>query len=520
MKKARTAADEAAASGGLSGEFAEEARLIAAKVALRAGETDADDLPEARRQLTAFLATRPSAARASEARGWLARVTFLEGHGPAAVRQYLDELDRPGPGLSSKVLVDSIRVAFNKDERAFVDHAADFFDTPRHALFVVNVVTNPESEWAEPRPEADKRRLGQQFLGLLRGHTALFDGSADANALTLALMRMAIYMGDPAGAAKDATRVKPGSALMANVEFNWMLAGAHALQGKQAEAEAPLLRMLNATAATAADRATAAQALVGVYLATHRPVEALHAAFVHETTPFDDSRDVYDSTRMQWCVACQALDLPYLLDVGLTDAELATYLEKYPKPFGVPISVFRDMSRKMSPPDVVRYSQAVRSARRGDYERARRLYVELGVTWRAARMEKLAQLATRAADTRLDAAARLDARMDIATFLAQNSERVLFNDLLWRGFQTMALTDDDEKETAAKDRALRDSQEELWQAARMFEAIALDRATRAGVARQAGVKMLDALVLINTGRFGRENEINALVTKWKAWLRR
>jgi hypothetical protein len=299
-----------------------------------------------------------------------------------------------------------------------------------------------------------------------------------------------------------------------------MVASARTLKGDRASAEQPLLRMLNAVGATAADRATAAEALVGVYLETRRPVEALHAAFVQASTPQDDTRAEYGSTRMQWCVYCESLDLPYLLDGGLTDADLDAYLAKYPTSTGPPISVFREANRKMTAPDMVRYSQAVRAARHGAYDKAQALYAGLGITWRAARMEKLATLSARTANTRLDPAARLDARFQMATYLADNPERILFNDLLWRGYQSMAVTDDERKPAGAADRALKDAQEERWQASRLFGEIASDPATPGPIARQAVLKLLDCLVRINTNRFGRDDEIKASVARWSLWLKK
>jgi hypothetical protein len=260
-----------------------------------------------------------------------------------------------------------------------------------------------------------------------------------------------------------------------------MVASAHYLAGEPARAEAPLTRMMEARGATVSDRRTAAQALVAVFLKTRRPVEALHASFIQASTGTMETLSfvVAEAPRPQWCVECGVQDLPYLLDAGLTKAELFSYLAKYPDPVGEPIEV--SGARMMSAPDIVRYSLAVREARDGRYVEAGRIYRRLGAAARAARMEKLAALSARADDAARPAAERLQSRFDRAAFLADNPERILFNDLLWDRFQTSALVpasgEDDPEDyrvsgmtagerhaVAEADRRLRDAQEERWQA--------------------------------------------------------
>ena len=532
VEAAARAAAAALAPGALGGAALEEARLLDAKVAMRAVlDAGVGDVAETRRKLESFLASKPSAANASEARCWLARVLRKQGDAVGAVRIYLEELDRPSPVVPAETLAASVRMAFVANQQQFWDRADEFFDNPRHALFIVNVLTNPPFHLDEPRP--NRSRNTGKILALLRAKTALFHTGADSDALAMALMRVSLFAGDVDGVLRDSQAVAPASPVRKAAEFNWMVASAHYLRGDYAKAEEPLQRMLDAPGATVSDRRTGAQALLAVYLKLQRRVDALHAALLGASTGDDSSLPVFeaDLTRPQWCVSCDTLDLPYLLDAVLTKAELSAYLAKYPGGVGVPIEV--QGGRKISAPDLVEYSLAVRHARDGHYAEAARIYEKLGAEARATRVRTLAAIAARAGKTTLPAAQRLQARYDLAAYLADNPDRILFNDLLWRGFQRMALTGAEwdprsEREsglTAAErqdvltgDRRLRDEQEERWQAFLRLEPVVRD-AGHSPLARTAALKILDTLARINTDRFGRQDEIAAAITKWRQWLR-
>jgi hypothetical protein len=530
---AERAARAALAPGVLAGDSLEEARLIEAKVAMRAMDADIGTAEAARSKFEAFLASKASPAHASEARAWLARVLNAQGDAVGAVRIYLEELDRPSQVVPAATLANSVRAVFVSHRDQFWERADAFFDTPAHALFIVRLLTNPPYRWDDPDPESSRQKNGARVLALLRAKRSLFQSGPDSDALAMALMRASLFSGDVAGALRDSQSIAESSAVRRDPEFNWMLASALYLSGEHANAEAPLLRMLDAPASTAADRRTAAQALVAVYLKSGRRIDALHASFVQASVKQDASITFDGSSRPQWCVPCDALDLPYLLDAALTDDELTAYLKTYPDPIGAPIRVFRDGSRQMPAPDLVRYSLAVRWTRRGNYSAAERTYTQLGVYARAARMRTLAGLAGRARDATQPAAQRLQARYDLAAYLADNPERILFNDLLWKGFQREALlpaawdprndresgmTADEHAAVVTDDRRLRDEQEERWQAFLLLEQVASDAGDSA-IARTAALKILDCLPRINTERFGREAEISAAIRRWIAWLR-
>jgi hypothetical protein len=520
------AVQKALAPGVLRGEELEEARLIECKTALRLGEGSAERLAEAHRKFESFLAAAQNPAFVSEGRGWLGRVHYLEGDYVAATRIYLDELDSPTSSLSREVLVNSLKLSCRAGMGQLSSRLGEFFDTPRHALFAVNLVTNPESETYGN--SADGRKL----LQMLQDHGALFRSGPDSEALVMALMRASLYLGDPAATLNYGAKVRSGN-LRGNPEFNWMLAISHFVKRDYAAAEMPLLRMFHSASATAADRRTAAQALTGVYFKMGRKVDALHAAFLQaseaEADPFSS-----ESCRPQWCDWCESLDLPYLLDAQLGEQDLSDYLKTFPRPIGPPISVFGWNGRKFSAPQIVQYSLAVRYARREAYAEAASLYRSLGIGRRAQRMHAAAALLARTREPSLSTNERLKARYEYGVFLAANPDRLYFNDLLWMGFQTYVfidgrgrwgneesrdgLTARERKELKRSDRKLSDDQEERWKSFHVLEAVARE-AGHSELGRKAAVQLLDALVKINTNRFGREEEIESAVSTWKRWLR-
>jgi len=540
LEETSRAIARALAPGALSGRELEEARLIDCKIAMRLAERSPAALPAAGKKLEDFLRSAPSPAFASEARGWLARIFYLKKEYVRAAKIYLDEVNSNESPLNRDTLVTSLRLVYSAGQTDLWLHLEEFFDTPRHALFMVNLLTNQSSDsMSNKEIQSLLKPIGHKVLRLLEDHPALFKSGADSEALVMALMRTSLYMGDSASALKYADAIPKSGTLSGNPEFNWMIAIARFAQQDYAQAEAPLLRMLNARSATAVDRATAAQALIGSYLKTNRPVDALHAALIQVSQRLDD-RDWEDlsSPRMQWCFWGTNLDLPYLLDAYLTDEQLREYLEKYPKPVGPPLSVFSwGQQGSLSAPQVVRYSLAVLYARQEKYEAAAQIYTELGIGARARRMRTLAGLFARTRDEALPASERLTALYIYATYLADNPERLFFNDLFWRGMQRYVFLEQDryqsstgspmdegdlaetERQAAlANDRRLRDEQEERWKAYQVLEKVARE-AGHSELGRKAAAKILDCLVRINTGRFGRDEEIQKAISTWIQWLR-
>jgi hypothetical protein len=545
LDEAGKAAARALAPGALSNHDLEEARLITCKIALRGAERDPEALAEARRKMEEFIGSAANPAFASEARGWLARICYLQKDYVRAALIYLDEVNSPQSPLNRDTLVTSLRWVYSAGENQLWEHIEEFFDTPRHALFMVNLITNqyPSGllQTTGPYytiPQLRTKERGPKVLNLLQGHPELFKSGADSEALVMALMRTSLYLGDTAAALKYSGAIAKSEILTGNPEFNWMTAIAHFVQRDYARAEGPLLRMLRAPSATGADRVTAAQALVGVYLKTHRSVDALHAAFIQSSQSLDNQHyEDFGSPREQWCFYGLNLDLPYLLDAYLSDEDLREYLHKYPKPVGPPLRVTWSPLPTLSAQQAVRYSLAVRFARHEEYEEAEEVYTELGFGTRARRMKILAGLLARTRDAALSTPERLSALYDYGTYLADNPERLFFNDLLWHGMQRSVfletggpyfyaaspqdqpgLTAAERKVILADDRALRDQQEERWQAYKVLEQVAHESGHSA-LGQKAAEKIIDCLSGINTLRFGRELEIRKAISTWKHWLR-
>jgi len=539
LAEAANATKRALAPGALTNRDLEEARLIACKIALRRAEGSPGALAEARKKLEEFIGSAANPAFASEARGWLARICYLQKDYARAALIYLDEVNSPQSPLNRDTLVTSLRWVYSDGEDQLWDHLEEFFDTPRHALFMVNLITNlyPGGLFATTTQLETKDR-GARVLNLLQDQPDLFKSGADSEALVMALMRASLYLGDPAAALKYSSAIDESGTLPANPEFNWMTAIGHFVQRDYARAEAPLLRMLRASSATGADRITAAQALVGVYLKTHRPVDALYAAFIQASQSVEDQPyEYFGSPRMQWCFYGLNLDLPYLLDAYLTDENLREYLRKYPKPVGPPLRITWSPLPTISAPQAVRYSLAVRSARHEEYEEAGKIFSDLGFGTRARRMKNLGELLARTRDANLSLPEHLTALYDYGTYLADNPERLFFNDLFWHGMQRNVfleqggpdlwpassrnqpgLTRTERQAILADDRTLRDQQEERWHAFKVLEQVAQESGASA-LGQKAAAKIIDCLSHINTGRFGREAEIRKAISTWKRWLR-
>lgn len=531
---AREAAARALAPGGLSATNIEEAQLIECKILLREAEGNPDTLAQVRRKLEDFIAIASVPAFAAEARGWLARILYLQRDYVSATKIYLDEVDSAASPLSVDTLASSLRWTYNAGRSQLMERVEELFDTPRHALYMVNLLTNEGSWDYFRRPLAGK--FAFKLLGMLKSHPELFKHGTDSNALLMALMRTSLYMGDPASALKYAGAASKSAALQQNVEFNWMTAIARFVRRDYAHAEAPLLRMLRNPSATAADRCTAAQGLLGVYFKTGRPVDALHAAFIQESQPLEDRAALEDirSPRIQWQFYGLNLDLPYLLDAMLTESHLREYLRKYPKPVGPPIMVGKyDRRLEFSAPQIVRYALAVRLARQEEYPESARIYEDLGMQVRSGRMRHLAELLERSRSTTLPQAERLAALLEYGEYIAANPDRLYFNDLLWWGFQRDAfldrgndlpwyrnprsqpgLTRRERERALANDRALRDGQEERWKAFHVFEEVAR-KSGDSELGRKAAHNIVNCLSLINTGRFGRREEIRTAIAHWK-----
>jgi hypothetical protein len=120
---------------------------------------------------------------------------------------------------------------------------------------------------------------------------------------------------------------------------------------------------------------------------------------------------------------------------------------------------------------------------------------------------------------------RLDARYELAGFIAANPDGIYFNDALWHGMQRYVLqsasdfrlTGAERTTLMAAERELKDSQEERWRAYLIFRDVVRDAGV-SGLGRDAAKLALRCLRGINTDRFGREQEIRNADIELSRWL--
>lgn len=514
----RTALAAAQADTSLSRRDREEVELLDAKIDMRLAEAQGgagELLKTALTKLQAFLKSARTPEFRSEARGWLAHIYFVTGNQTAAGKIYLDELNRNGSNLSEQTLLDSLQMTYGYDGGAsLIEHLAEYFDTPEHAAFAIQLVTNPHADPDDDKlNRPDKAQIYARIRSLLDRHADLLNSNRGSHALALLGMRTALRMGDPPGALDVAAMVPADAQIRNEPDFQWMLASAHFLSHDFAGAEAPLLDLFASKRATGMQHAAAAYGLCGVYEKTGNVVEQVRFALwlysnSHLGHGWVDPGDFADQT-IYW--APSGWDLGLLLDDEASDEQLETFLQQYPD---VPNA------------RLVRYSLAVRAARENRYADAARIYESIHASWRVPRMRQLAALYQETTRTDLPPAQLHEAQFRFAQFLSQNSTKIYFNDQLWSGLQRYALTaETDDRLTKqeraagiARERRLKDDQEEYWRAYLILRDVVHDEGKTA-LARQSAQLALTCLRRINTDRFGREDEIRAADIDLSKWLR-
>ena len=541
---------KAALAGTLTAEEREELLLVDVKSDMREGEAGNDLLlRQAKGKFLDFVQHAAITSRRSEARGWLARVHYLLGEYAPAAKIYLDEMSSAESMFSQESLVNSLRMLYpyNGSSVRLADHLEEYFDTPGHALFVVNIVTNPI--YYDKIERAAMAGIAQSTIAALKKHPELFTPGPESEALALALMRAALYMGDPQSALAYAKLVPEGSATSTRPDFNWMTASCYFLQRRYQEAEAPLLTMLHFGQATNRDRNAAAQGLVGVYQKLGRRLDQLHAAFLSEseaqkvsfeTLPGDShSGDRFDyGFQYYWPAGGWCLDLSYLLDIQLTDEELLGYLKRYAKPARA--ILLQNGKRRRTAYEMVEYALAVRYAREERFQEAADILTRLQSWPRAKRMQEIALLHAATVEPGLSPQDSLQAQYAYAAFLESHGTRIFFNDMLWKGYQTwtflgkgvnrfygglempvgsdaQGLTREERVSFLERERKIKDAQEERWRAYQILVGI-VDQAGATTLGRQAAEKAFRCLVLISPERFGRVDEIAKAKTRLANWL--
>jgi hypothetical protein len=392
-----------------------------------------------------------------------------------------------------------------------LEHLEEYFDTPEHAAFAIELVTNPR--WPgndHPIDRYDHRRFEREQLprsydhikALLEKHADLLKSKAGANALAILGMRVALRMGDPPAARKLGEAVPENADVRGDPDFNWMLASAEFLAHEYGSAEQSLLRLFRSPRASLDQKAAAAYGLCGVYRKTRNVQEQLFFALWLRTTARENN--VYVNTpaglsdfSVYW--ASSGWDLDLLLDAEAPLEVLSSFVENHPR---------------LANLKLVQYALAVRLARVNRYQEAADVYQSIQASLRAARMRRLAGLYAAANQTGADREAILSAKFRLAEFLSANPERVYFNDRIWNGLQRYSfqastdsrLTRSERDELIAMERNLKDEQEERWRAYLIFREVVRDSGDAALRRRAAGLAVR-CLRGIRTDRFGREEEI-------------
>ena len=496
----------------------EEVGLIDAKIDLRAGQPgEPESLQTARKKLEAFLRTARTPEYVSEARGWLARVHYLLGNQTRAGKMYLDELNRNGSNLSRFTLLNSLQMTYGYDGgKELVDHIHEYFDTPEHAAFAIQMITNPHvnvdgslKEGANHFTQPYKR-----IKALLEKHRNLFKSNAGATALALLTMRTALRMGDLPEARSIADAIPADATIRTEPDFNWMLASAHYLAREYAAAESPLLALFRSSRSSDKQKAAAAYALCGMYFKTGNAMERLRfALWLRSASGKYGSELSYPSVISDMSVyfAISGWDLNMLLEAETPTDVLEAFVNQHPN-----LPAIR----------VVKYSLAVRLTRENRYQEAAELYQSIHAIIRAPRTQRLAALYEETNRTTLSDTEKQAALYRFAHFLAENPNRIYFNDALWQGMQTYALsaandtrlTEPERQSLTDAERNLKDDQEELWRAYLILRDIVRD-STGNPLARKSATLAINCLRRISD-RFGRQDEIRKADIELSNWLRR
>jgi hypothetical protein len=212
-------------------------------------------------------------------------------------------------------------------------HLEEYFDTPEHAAFAIQLVTNPQWQRETGRFEsADDFRAYGRIKDLLAKHVSLLRSTDGASTLALLAMRTALRMGDPSAARQIADTVPADAAIRATPDFNWMSASARFLSHDYASAEQPLLALFRSSSASAGQRAAAAYGLCGVYWKSRNVTERLRfALWLHAQDRRDESMAMpagLADLSVYW--ASSGWDLGMLLDTEAPVDALQSFVDQNP----------------------------------------------------------------------------------------------------------------------------------------------------------------------------------------------
>ncbi len=508
--KYRAAVADARSDKTLSRAEREEVDLIDAKIDIRMHMPgDTEYLLRAKEKLERLLKTATASKMLSEARGWLAHVQLKLGDQTSAGKIYLDELNWQGSNLSQDIILNSIAEAYRPSrDPELLEHLEEYFDSPEHAVFAIEMLTNPAdlpdgTRLPAPQPDSGQRAY-RRIRQLLQERQALFAADAGGT-LSLLGMRTALRAGDPSGAVAIAQMIPADAPVKAKPDFNWMLGSACFLSHNFAAAEAPLLSIVNSPGASEGRKADAAYGLIGVYRKLSNPIEEIRFGLVFRA----NTQAVTDEEIPDVAWPPNAFDLELLLDAEAPVPALQGFVSKYGSQEGA---------------DVVKYAFAVRLARLDRYTESAKLFELTAAKERTMRMLEMARLYRQAYLSGLSTEQSHKARYNLAEFLSQNDRKVYFNDSLWSGWQNYMLSGAEElgftnAEGIAQvglERRLRDDQEEYWRAYPILRTIVYD-AGKTEMGRRAARLAIQCVRRISP-RFGRRNEIVKADLELSRWL--
>ena len=287
--KLREAVAAARADQSLSRRDRDEVDLIDAKIDMRAGEPadEPDLLKSAEKKPQAFLQSAKTPEFRSEARGWLAHIHFLFGEQTAAGKS------PPGRARTGTVPISTGRNATDfasndlwlRRRPGPREHLDEYFDTPEHAAFAVQMVTNPHwnSRGFHPERADDSGQTWVRVKNLLEKHRSLLVSANGSDTLAVLGVRTALRMGDPPAVLEIASMVPAGAAIRQDPDFAWMLASAYFLSRQYAAAEGPLLALFQSPRSSDNQKSAATYGLCGVYSKTGNRVEQLRfALWLHQ----------------------------------------------------------------------------------------------------------------------------------------------------------------------------------------------------------------------------------------------
>ncbi len=137
----------------------------------------------------------------------MAHVHYVLREYPAAAKIYIDELHRPESNLSRETLINSLKLVL-QHKGHFESQLEEYFDTPRHALIVVNLLADfDRSTPRDARDVSRTARISRRLIRALQERKQLFREGEESDQLALTLMRCALVAGDPPAVLEFAGRI-------------------------------------------------------------------------------------------------------------------------------------------------------------------------------------------------------------------------------------------------------------------------------------------------------------------------